>query len=376
MLSCNFVSNWELKGDLEILSLAMNCYATYLDEKNEDQQKRQKLDHPPRQVGEHAWMEVKPGCEVVNPKYSLLDTAIGNLQFHQYLFFDEERHLTGPFLSANDKYHFFDRLSLSVSICMLNYCPGGAFGKIVYLWKVPDHMETSDIIKNSLFIYERLKPCLPEFHKRQMRREFISRNFKISNTCVPKHILRAVYAELTLDFTAMQNPAVDTRVQQAILSEDPDLMIDLRHANPGRPNDTFNEFFEKLNSKVRDFQTVDDRRQGAICHFSKYISVPDLIRDVTEELPENTPVPSESTVLFSFVPKNAYAKTAKLYTSRVPLQHKVQSRQLRTSHVDEHYCSALFRYAREYAIRYRDETTFICVDDKCKIDFGEPGQYM
>ncbi|CAC5423862.1 unnamed protein product [Mytilus coruscus] len=126
----------------------------------------------------------------------------------------------------------------------------------------------------------------------------------------------------------------------------------MRHANPGRPNDTFNDFFEKLNSKVQEFVTVDDRRHGTICHFSKYISIPDLINDIKEELPENSLVPSESTVLFSFVPKNAHTKAAKLYTSR------------------SHYNT------KEYAIQYREETAFICVDDKCKIDFGEPGQYI
>lgn len=76
------------------------------------------------------------------------------------------------------------------------------------------------------------------------------------------------------------------------------------------------------------------------------------------------------------MPKHAHTKAAKLYTSKVPLQHKVQTRQLRSSHVDEHYCSALFKYAKEYAVQYREETAFICVDDKCKIDFGEPGQYI
>ncbi|CAC5423863.1 unnamed protein product [Mytilus coruscus] len=194
----------------------MNSYASYLDEKNADQQKRQKLNHPPRQVGDHAWLEVKPGCEAVNPKYSLLDQAMWNLQLHQYLCFNEEQHYAGPFISSSDKYHFFERPSLSFSICMLSYCPGGSLGKIVYLWKVPDYMTTSEIIKSSLFIYERLKPRLPEFHTRKMRSDFISRYSNLSHTCIPKHILCSIYTDLTLDFTAMQNPAIDTRVQQAI----------------------------------------------------------------------------------------------------------------------------------------------------------------
>ena len=50
-----------------------------------------------------------------------------------------------------------------------------------------------------------------------------------------------------------------------------------------------------------------------------------------------------------------------------------QSRQFRASHPDAHYASALFRYLREFAVRYREHTTFVCRDDKHTIKVGEPG---
>ena len=40
---------------------------------------------------------------------------------------------------------------------------------------------------------------------------------------------------------------------------------------------------------------------------------------------------------------------------------------------DNHYCSALYRYARELTLQYRHFTTFISTDDKNKIKCGEPG---
>ena len=104
--------------------------------------------------------------------------------------------------------------------------------------------------------------------------------------------------------------------------------------------------------------------------------MPDLISETAKELPENTPIPSESTVLFSFVPKNIHAKAAKLYASRFPLQFKVQTRQLRVSHIDEHFCAAVFKYTREYAVQFKEEVIFVCVDDKSKVDFGEPWQVV
>jgi hypothetical protein len=351
----------------------MDSYASYLDGKNDDQQKRQKRDQPPRQVGEHSWLETKDATETVNAKYSLLDNTLRKLECYEYVSFNEELHVAEPFKSRNERYHFIERLSLSVPVSVLTYSPGSSVARIVYMWRIPENKDSPDVLTKAIAIYDRLKPTLPEFHTRQMRRDFILRYCSLG-VSIPKHVLRAIYTDLSLDSTAMQNPTLDTRVQQAILSEDPDLVFDMRHMNPGRPNDTFNTFFEKLGSKVEEFAAVDDRRHGSVCHFSKFISVPDLIQDVAKDLPEGTPIPSESSVLYSFVPKNADTKAAKLYTCKVPLQFKVQTRQLRLSHVDEHYCCALYKYAREYSIKFKDNVTFLSVDDKCKVDFGEPGQ--
>ena len=103
------------------------------------------------------------------------------------------------------------------------------------------------------------------------------------------------------------------------------------------------------------------------------MSVKNLVKEVENELPADTPIPSESTVLLSFVPKNSHKKVAKLYKSKVPLQFKVQSRQLRSSHQDDHYCAAIFKYLHQYAVKFRENVTFLCIDDKAKVDFGEPG---
>ena len=51
----------------------------------------------------------------------------------------------------------------------------------------------------------------------------------------------------------------------------------------------------------------------------------------------------------------------------------VQTRQLRKSHEDSHYVAALFRYQREMAIKFREYSAFICLDDKHRLSVGEPG---
>ena len=119
--------------------------------------------------------------------------------------------------------------------------------------------------------------------------------------------------------------------------------------------------------------TAADERRHGIAHFAKYLSIRDLIDDVKNELDVDVPIPSESTVLFSFAPKNVYLNTARLFTAK---QFKVQTRQLRAAHQDDHYCAAQYKYMRHYAVKYRDLVTFISIDDKSKIDFGEPEQVL
>ena len=40
---------------------------------------------------------------------------------------------------------------------------------------------------------------------------------------------------------------------------------------------------------------------------------------------------------------------------------------------DSHYCAALYRYLRGFAVVYRDIAHFISIDDKHHIKVGEPG---
>lgn len=51
----------------------------------------------------------------------------------------------------------------------------------------------------------------------------------------------------------------------------------------------------------------------------------------------------------------------------------VQKRQFRKSHMDEHYCAAIFRYLREYALQFRSESLLICLNDKHRIKCDKPG---
>lgn len=45
---------------------------------------------------------------------------------------------------------------------------------------------------------------------------------------------------------------------------------------------------------------------------------------------------------------------------------------MRVKHVDAHYCSAAWKYMREYAVKHRNITTLVSLDDKHKVKCGEP----
>ena len=76
---------------------------------------------------------------------------------------------------------------------------------------------------------------------------------------------------------------------------------------------------------------------------------------------------------FQFWPKNPYTHSALNYTGRLKLKYMMQQRTLHKFSEDDHYCSALYRYARELTLQYRDFTMFISTHNKNKIKCGEPG---
>ena len=51
----------------------------------------------------------------------------------------------------------------------------------------------------------------------------------------------------------------------------------------------------------------------------------------------------------------------------------VQSRQLRSNHIDNHYASILFRYLKELAIIFKDDLWLVFIDDKYKCKVRESG---
>ena len=246
---------------------------------------------------------------------------------------------------------------------------------MVFLQRVLAAFTEDDKLTMAVRMLKKVEPDIPLYSTRAMRRTFQTQINSMHSVNIPKHVLRYIYCTLTGDTSSEATCSeIDERIRLAIVTEDPDLVIDLRHLNKGRPGDTFDLFFRELEVMVEQMND-DDRRHG-VAHMSEFLCIRDLINKVKERIPEGSPIPSQATVIHSFAPPNMHAKASQYYTGKINLKFAIQRRQLRAFHSDAHWCSALFRYLREMAIMYRGKCLLLSCDDKAKVDFGEPGSTL
>ncbi|WAR11120.1 hypothetical protein MAR_036196, partial [Mya arenaria] len=85
LVSMVFTQRWGTFGsDLEQLAVAMDSYAEFLEMSNEQQAKRQKLDHPSRQLGNHSEIQHRIETDTVHKKYTNLDNDLSR-QYYTFV---------------------------------------------------------------------------------------------------------------------------------------------------------------------------------------------------------------------------------------------------------------------------------------------------
>ena len=214
-----------------------------------------------------------------------------------------------------------------------------------------------------------------------MRREFVQSFGSVCN--VKSYVLREAYKRLTGDATTPEDSTekgISKRISEALDMFDPELLVDLRVNNAGRP-EQYEVFLEECQKYIsEEVETaVDDRRHDAadvngdiVTHLAAFLSVRDLYDQVAKRIPEGTPLPSEQWLRLQFWPRRKNAAVSRFFTGKIKLKFMVQARQLRKFHEDAHYASALFKYEKAFACKYKDFTTFVCMDDKHACKVGEP----
>ena len=192
-------------------------------------------------------------------------------------------------------------------------------------------------------------------------------NYKLSDLFLPMFN----YIGDETSSTNVHQSAVDQRINQLIDMEDSDVILDLR-AHNGRMGTQYDVFWDECQKFLNEEEAVDDRRHGAITHLARAISIRDFIDQVRQRCPEGTLIPSVEWVRLQFWSKTPTAKKSLQHTGRFKMKFMIQQRQWRHQHIDSHYAAACYRYMREYAISLRDHCGFISLDDKHKVDIGEP----
>ena len=251
---------------------------------------------------------------------------------------------------------------------------GGPAGNYHFMWLLPDKVTLEASLHENQKIIDKIKADVPTYHNRALRKHLISQFGHISKQS-NLALLREFYRQATGDQSASLTTAekeLDARLREALEMEDADIIVDLRENN-GSQSDKYKVFWECLQRYLQESTAVHERRHGNVTYMAKAISVRDLIQQVSKLCPDQ-PVPSEQWVRLQFFPKNPRAKVATQYRSRFEVKMMVQKRQFRLEHPDSHYCAAIFRYMREYAVKYRTLSTFVSLDDKHRIKVGEPGR--
>ena len=117
---------------------------------------------------------------------------------------------------------------------------------------------------------------------------------------------------------------------------------------------------------------AEERRHSEVTHLARAISVRDLVQQVSARCPPATPIPCRSWLSLQFWPKSKHTHSKVHYTGRFKVKYMVQAWQFRKDHDDTHYAAAIFRYERECAVKFRENSIFVCMDDKHRIKVGEP----
>ena len=130
-----------------------------------------------------------------------------------------------------------------------------------FIQKISENSTEDSRVTMDVRTVAKIEPEIPVYHSRAMRK-VISKELQSIHSCsIQLHILRHIYRESTADASReISRAEIDQRVQLAIETDDPDLIIDLRHLNEGRPGDTFAVFFRELELVVEEVTAADDKR--------------------------------------------------------------------------------------------------------------------
>ena len=209
------------------------------------------------------------------------------------------------------------------------YNSGGPKPNLHFVWKVDEVDDESNLINKCCSLVRQIEREIPIYKRRITKREFMNAFGFVSNPVA----LRGIFRELTGDKAATSSAnesEIDRRFQYAVLSEDPGILVDLRHASPDHKKDSFRPFFQECEKYLSEDVgvAVQERRHGDMLYLAKAISIKDLHTRVKERMPDGAKIPSVKWLRYQFQPMNLRANTSKYFKGNINIKMMVQKRQV------------------------------------------------
>ena len=288
----------------------------------------------------------------VSTEYRLVEEKLLGLEMYEPL------HLAD--YEPEDRYqrrHWIDQLHLSIDVAFMKKSYGGPIGNINVIWKIDRDNTNHDCEMGKTLLV--INNGLPEYHTRQMKKDFIQRFNKVSS--VPATVMKQMYRDLTGDDSKAANKLDEARRRRLveILSSNGDsgLLEDMRILNGKQGSTAFNEFWDEVQSLFDEYTaSVQERRHGSVLYLPFAISIRELMERVKKRKP-GIKVPSPEWVRLQFQPKNPCSLRAMCHTGRFDIRYQVQRRQLRANHDDAKYVFHQQRYLKVGCFPCSNEST-------------------
>ena len=291
--------------DLKILSSTVptTCEQSHntdhLVEKNKKSKENHRSPTPVRELSEHLTLKLLKASESPVPSsLKAIDELVSGLSVYTHTSIDHLLPLES--LKKHRRVTLLIESGLSCPVMLLIYSPGGSIANLQFMWPVPqDVTDEAMYFESSQATIERIKPQLPIFHTRTMKRAVFE---KFGRTCISNNVkpnaLRYFYKEITgiliksmslymimyhihvgeSSAPTTDQSIIDKRIKEIIELEDLDVIADLR-AHNGATSTCFEAFWDECNHFLNEEigVAVDDRRHGQVTHLARAISIKDFI---------------------------------------------------------------------------------------------------
>ena len=136
----------------------------------------------------------------------------------------EDDKILGENCTSMQRHCFLQSFNLHFPVVLYLYAVGDNVGTIVFVWKTADGLSPSELTTQSFSMIEDLKPQIPQYHTRQMRRSFKLQCNKQSYWNSPA-VHRYLYSCLTDDSNASNanQQDIDYGMRLVVLGELPEL---------------------------------------------------------------------------------------------------------------------------------------------------------